>query len=187
MLAHLNSIIHILGAKFCFSTYVMCHRRSNMTQYLWYLSGVGALDKKAGGEIDGTEMELFPLSYSLDSTLLYLGNLYILIQEMYIHKTKFLYFIQVRKKFFLNNQNKIKIEGVDKIFLTIIFYKNLNICSQTDIPKQLQFVWAATSPWKCSTWSMAMQENIFARLLCGSIFRPFCIKFWLTSRHFLWL
>ena len=108
MLAHLNSIIHILGAKFCLSTYVMCHRRSNMTQYLWYLSGVGALDKKAGGEIDGTEMELFPLSYSLDSTLLYLGNLYILIQEMYIHKTKFLYFIQVRKKFFSqqSKQNK---------------------------------------------------------------------------------
>ena len=143
--------------------------------------------RRGGGEIDGTEMELFPLSYSLDSTLLYLGNLYILIQEMYIHKTKFLYFIQVRKKFFSQQSKQNKNWRSWQNFLTIIFYKNLNICSQTDIPKQLQFVWAATSPWKCSTWSMAMQENIFARLLCGSIFRPFCIKFWLTSRHFLWL
>ena len=80
---------------------------------------MGAPDKKAGGEIDGTEMELFPLSYSLDSTLLYLGNLYILIQEIRIHKTKFPYFIQVRKKiFFLKNQNTIKIQGFDKKYST---------------------------------------------------------------------
>ena len=99
--------MQILGAKFCLSTYAMCHRRSNMTQYLWYLSGVGAPDKKAGGEIDGTEMELFPLSYSLDSTLLYLGNLYILIQEIRIHKTKFPYFIQIRKKIFFKTQKHL--------------------------------------------------------------------------------
>ena len=175
--------MHILGAKFCLSTYAMCHRRSNMTQYLWYLSGVGAPDKKAGGEIDGTEMELFPLSYSLDSTLLYLGNLYILIQEIRIHKTKFPYFIQVRKKFFSQQAKHNKNSRSSQ--KSIIFYINLIISSQTDFPKPFQFVWAATSPWKCLTWSTAMQENIFARLLCGSIFKYFCIKFQPTSQHSL--